>query len=352
MKILFFTIGTRLYPSSRTRVYGYLPYLEKEGIAFKVVNLVSPRRTEDNLQMKGGSSILKIHEKLYNLKNTLKVILLSGSYNIIFLQKVLLPKSLFNMVRAFNRRIVFDFDDAIYLTNGKFRDRFIHTISLSRVVITSNEFLAAKARPYNNNILVIPTSVEMDKYRLGDRDKTKNEFIIVWVGTPEASKYLDQMKDVFIKLTEAYKHKVKIRLIGLDKFTTGNHLADTHIELVRWSEDTEAYEISSADVGIMPLGADGWSLGKGGYKLIQYMAGGLPVISSRDGIGKKIVSDGVNGFLPADEMEWFDKISFLIRNRDIAEKMGMAAKRKAEGEYSYAANFRNLYNVLKKSVSE
>jgi len=93
--------------------------------------------------------------------------------------------------------------------------------------------------------------------------------------------------------------------------------------------------------------ADNWSIGKAGYKLIQYMGASLPVLSDANVVSEKIIDDGTDGFLLKDDTGWFDKFSLLIENRKMGEKMGAAGRKKAEREYSYKSNFRRFYDCLK-----
>ncbi|MFA5147270.1 MAG: glycosyltransferase family 4 protein [Candidatus Omnitrophota bacterium] len=348
MRILFFTIGTRVYPSSRVRVYGYLPYLEKEGVGYKIINLLSQRHTMNNLKMKKESAASFICERAVMAKQMARAVVSASRYDIVFLQKVLLPKTVLNAIGARNGRIVFDFDDAIYLSGDGSRYRFTDAVASSRAVIASSDFLAAKAVTYNKNVVVIPTSVETSRYRPKTPAGQDGPFVIVWIGTPEASKYLYGIRSVLIRLVKRYGDRITVKLIGLDEFKTGDVMTDRRIKLIRWSEGTEADEIASADAGIMPMDEDEWSLGKAGYKLVQYMAGGLPVLSSASGIAKTLVEEGVNGFLVKDEDGWFNRISFLISDRDRAGRMGLTGREKAETEYSYKANFGKFYSVLKR----
>jgi hypothetical protein len=91
------------------------------------------------------------------------------------------------------------------------------------------------------------------------------------------------------------------------------------------------------DIGIMPLTDTPWSRGKCGYKLIQYMACGLPVVASPVGVNTHIVEHGVNGFLAASDAEWRDALYKLARDPGLRQKMGTAGRLKVETDYSLAA---------------
>ena len=84
----------------------------------------------------------------------------------------------------------------------------------------------------------------------------------------------------------------------------------------------------------MPLPDTPWMRGKCGYKLIQYMACGLPVIASPVGVNAEIVEHGVNGFLAETSDDWFRAIQALIGNPELRRQMGAAGRKRVEERYS------------------
>src|SRR6056297_1871598 len=88
------------------------------------------------------------------------------------------------------------------------------------------------------------------------------------------------------------------------------------------------------DIGVMPLPDTPWMRGKCGYKLIQYMACGLPVIASPVGVNAEIVEHGVNGFLVGTDEEWKSALTILLKDPDLRRRMGREGRKKVEREYS------------------
>jgi len=88
------------------------------------------------------------------------------------------------------------------------------------------------------------------------------------------------------------------------------------------------------DIGIMPLPDEPWARGKCGYKLIQYMACGLPVVASPVGVNSEIVQHGVNGFLAQTEEEWAEAIQTLAESDKLRARMGEEGRRIAHTQYS------------------
>jgi len=114
----------------------------------------------------------------------------------------------------------------------------------------------------------------------------------------------------------------------------------------KWSLEEEPDDLRAFDIGIMPLIEDEWSTGKSGYKLIQYMATGIPCLASAVGVNKDIIEEGVTGFLVNGPQEWIEKLSILIENDGLRKSMGARGRQKAEKYYSYQANAVKLIDII------
>ena len=114
-----------------------------------------------------------------------------------------------------------------------------------------------------------------------------------------------------------------------------------------WNEATEIDDLLQFTIGIMPLKKDVWSEGKCGFKLVQYSALGLPSVTTPVGVNKKIVDQGLTGFLCESEGEWFSALKNLIENKCLRHELGDKGRKKMAAEYSIQANagvFLGLFN--------
>ena len=109
------------------------------------------------------------------------------------------------------------------------------------------------------------------------------------------------------------------------------------METKEWRLEEESGDLAGFDIGIMPLAEDPWTLGKGGYKLLQYMASGLPVVASPVGINAEIVVDGVTGYLAGTDEEWEEKLLALAADAELRSRMGREGRERVEAEYSLAS---------------
>ena len=182
----------------------------------------------------------------------------------------------------------------------------------------------------------------MDRYFVKLRDPFESRVCIGWIGTPNTWKA--SAEPVFEAL------KSTLRETGAHFRAIGAGLKNREInglEVIPWSEDSEVSEIQSFDVGIMPLHDDPWTQGKCGYKLIQYMACGLPVVASPIGVNKRIVQHGVNGFLAETEEEWRNALKTLIDRPELRRKMGAKGRELVQAQYSLQEWAPKLSNILR-----
>jgi glycosyltransferase involved in cell wall biosynthesis len=127
---------------------------------------------------------------------------------------------------------------------------------------------------------------------------------------------------------------------------------DVRVEILPWSEETEVALLQTCDVGIMPLPDEPWTRGKCGFKMIQYMACGLPVVASPVGVNKEIVEHGVNGFLAVTNDEWLTALSTLRDNPELRRKMGAAGRRKVEEKYCLQVTAPQYVKLLQSMIEK
>lgn len=336
MKILIFTKYTRKGASSRLRSFQFEEYLRTSGIEVVYSSFFSDKYLDEVYKK-------KTHNKLEFLRSIIKrAFQLFGVFRY---DKLVIEKELFPYMPAIAERILslvgikfmVDYDDAIFHNYDQSKNPIIRkflskkiqvVMRLAEVVIVGNEYLRSKAIEFNaKNVVIIPTSVDVKKYRV--RPPFSNENLIIgWIGSPITAKYLPFLKDTFTQLHERFK--IKLRWIG-----AGSSLGmGEFVEVLDWNEDREATDIMSFDVGIMPLTDNIWERGKCGYKLIQYMACGIPVVGTPIGINDSIIQNGVNGFKATSIHEWKSALETLLSDPGLRTRMGLAGRSIVEQEYS------------------
>jgi glycosyltransferase involved in cell wall biosynthesis len=273
-----------------------------------------------------------------------------SQYDIIFLQRKRFNQPRLGLLRKRARWIVYDFDDAVMYRNSKAKDpisrtrrrRFVQMIQASDFVIAGNEFLKKEVLPYNSNVEIIPTSIDLSRYTLKEEYHQEGPITIGWLGSSSTLKYLEPLLPIFDKI---YQKGQKIQLkIVCDQFLDAPNLP---IIKKRWSFEEEERDLKSFDIGLMPLVDDPWSWGKCGLKIIQYQGVGVPVVCTPVGINRDLVEDGVNGFWAKTPEEWEEKLCILIENHLLREQMGREGRKKVLEGYSVQASAPRLLFILK-----
>ena len=197
----------------------------------------------------------------------------------------------------------------------------------SWAVTAGNQYLANRAVVGGaKNIVIIPTVIDLERYEAKE-DYNSGKFIIGWIGSPSTYKYLLEIKEELAGF--ALQFDAEVIVIGA--FT--EEKTEMPFRYIPWKATTETQAIRSFDVGIMPLDDTPWSRGKCSFKLIQYMACGVPVIASPVGMNKEVVSNS-NGFLVNDSKAWGDLLSQYYYDLDLRELHGREGRMAVEKTYS------------------
>lgn len=324
MKVAFL-IHSLEVNSCRYRILQYLPYLKEKGID------VSTHFYKRNW----------VHK--LEFYNTL------GQYDILYVHRRLFPPLEFWYLRKKARKIVYDFDDALmYRSSGSKspysfsrRIRFAYMMKRVDFVIAGNQFLKSEVLPYNTNVEVIPTSVDLSHYSLKQGSHSEGPTMVGWLGSSSTLKYLKSLLPTFEKLYQEYPH-FQLKMV-CDQF-----LESDLVPMIkkRWSSEEEQSDLESFDIGIMPLSNDLWSQGKCGLKILQYYSVGIPVVCTPVGVNRDLVEDGVNGFWARDEEEWKKSIIRLIKEEGLRKEMGMKGRKAVEKAYSLKVNAPRILDVL------
>lgn len=246
--------------------------------------------------------------------------------------------------------VVYDFDDATFHQYNHHTSPLVrHLLArkleplLRQVSACScgNAYLKAYAVQYCSRSTIIPTVVDTTVFvpKLHSQPSS-GKVVIGWIGSPTTWTYVVSLVPVLRQLVD--EMDVVIRIVGAG----ANAAGIAEFEFVEWSEETEVSELQKMDIGIMPLPDEPWARGKCGYKLIQYMACGLPVVASPVGVNTEIVIHGENGFLATNDEEWRDSLVRLSTDPELCRAMGAAGRAKIEAEFSLKVHAPRLVELL------
>jgi glycosyltransferase involved in cell wall biosynthesis len=253
---------------------------------------------------------------------------------------------LLRTIRLLSKQLIFDFDDAIFQksdgspssTRAK---RFSAILTSVDQVWAGNSYLAEKAKNYCNKVTILPTSIAKSKYDV-ESPKPTEHIDLVWIGSSSTRKHLETIIPVLEDLALRIPN---LRLKIIADFTIQS--SELNIVEIPWNSKTEAEEISSAHIGIAPLPDNAFTIGKCGLKVLQYMASGLPVISSSTGVNKDLVTHGATGFLAESPEEWIEAIEKLATSPELRESMGQAGRQSFQNSFTLEATFQKMAATIK-----
>lgn len=269
----------------------------------------------------------------------------------VILQRKLLPGWAVSLLRRRVRRLVFDFDDAVWLRDSYspkgFDDpnraaRFRATIRACDLVIAGNDHLAAEAMRWVDptRVAVIPTCVDVGKYA-PTTGRVAPGVQLVWVGSSSTLRGLERFTPTLSAIGRAVPG-TRLKLV-CDRFLD---IPDLPVDRCPWDEATEAREIAAADIGIGWVPDDPWSRGKCGLKILQYQAAGLPVVANPVGVQTDLVRDGETGFRATTSEEWVNAVRQLAADPELRYRLGTAGRRQVEAGYSVEAGAKRWIRAL------
>lgn len=344
----------RLAASSRHRMYQYMPYLEKENIRCECHPLF------DDVYLKRYFSNKKrsVHAHIKYYIKRLWLLSRARKFDVVIIHTEILPyfwsfpEKILNWL---NVPYILDFDDALFhqydnhqlwLVRWLFGNKIASIMKGAQLVIAGNAYISSYANKIGVKCVeIIPTVIDYQRYVNTSRSDIENpKFIIGWIGSRSTSKYLEEIASSLANVCS--DDKASVRLIGSGDIK----LQDVPFEHISWDEETEIGLIKSFDVGIMPLPDELWERGKCGFKLIQYMACGLPVVASPVGVNADIIDSGVNGYLASTQEDWLKALITLRDNKDLRIQMGNEGKKKVQKKYCYQVTATRMAQIIKSVV--
>jgi len=297
--------------SYRVRIDALLPLLRKRGV-------------EPVVALRTGNPLA-----------TWRLLSSAGGYDAVILQRKMLEGWESRLLRHHARRTFYDIDDALMhfnrpvslLSRWRTKLRFRATVRGVDHVVAGNEYLADIFRARGKTATVLPTVVDPARYQIKQHD-TVSSVRLVWIGSHSTLPYVRQQLPA---LAAAARQVPGLRLVTIADQTLTD--APVPIDHHPWSADTEAASLVAGDIGIAPTPTDPWTLGKCGFKIVQYMAAGLPVVASPVGANAELVQEGITGFLPTSDDAWANAIAKLASDADLRRRMGAAGRRRVEERF-------------------
>jgi glycosyltransferase involved in cell wall biosynthesis len=354
-KILFicpYPVG--LAPSQRFRFEQYLRHLNEKG--FQTV--IKPFFSENTYRTlyQNRNLLLKIYGITESYFNRLLLLFHMHSFSFVFIHREATPLGPplmeWIIAKVFRKKLIYDFDDAICLTDKnkesrlarwlRCRSKVASVCKWSYKISCGNDYLAQYARHFNSSVMINPTTIDTENLHVPIRKNHNNQHVTIgWTGSHSTLKYLETIIGVLQLLEQRYPQVEFLVIADRDPA-----LPLQRYQFAKWSRETEITDLASADIGVMPMPDDDWTRGKCGFKALQYMAMQIPAVISPVGVNKQIVENGVEGFLCDSSDDWFRALEYLVLNPEKRMEMGAKGRQKVLRSYSVASNSANFLSLF------
>jgi glycosyltransferase involved in cell wall biosynthesis len=353
MKILFIVpYPTDKAPSQRFRFEQYYELLNEKGIDYDIKPFLS-NEIWDILYLP-GRFLKKAFGILGGLFKRFFLLFKLKQYDYIFIHREATPigPSFFEYFasRWLKKKIIYDFDDAIWIPNFSEANSFfsflkgygnVHKIcSYAYKISCGNEYLCDYAKQFNKNVVYNPTTIDTNNYHNRVKDQSGEEFVIGWTGSHSTIRYIGEIVPVLSKLEKKYTFTFRVISDFKPEFELNS------LEYVKWKKESEIEDLLGFNIGIMPLVNDKWANGKCGFKALQYMSLGIPALVSPVGVNSRIVDHGLNGFICDTPEEWETSIETLLKNRETLGEMSKQTRKKIINHYSVKSNSDNFIGLF------
>lgn len=339
-KVLFLTpYPPHCAPSQRLKFEQYYPFFEEQGVRVVVSPFVN--KALWRILYRKGHWLRKITLTSWGILRRLLDFIRAGRFDAVYLHLWAIPMGPPWFEEGLARRrlpLVYDIDDLVYLPQASqanlFMRRFRKENQIARImrvaqqVIVCTEYLRHFALRYNLHTIKISSTINTELYQPRSHHGQPQRITIGWSGSLSTSRYLHLLDSVLRELSRRFE--IRLLVIGDSEF----RMEGVKVEARPWKFERETADLGEMDIGLYPLPNEEWVLGKSGLKALQYMGMGVPVVASAIGAAREFIRDGDNGFLAGSWEEWIDRLSRLIGDPSLRQRMGLAGRATVEASFS------------------
>ncbi len=336
-----FAVGDETVASTRYRILAHLESLREAGFETEVSR--QARRPASRLLRLP----LRVFDELRDLAAT-------PGADLLLIQRRCYPPVAAKTLRARGLPIVFDVDDAVYLPSPteqqthkmmrRYRRNFDATAAIADLVLCGNRELATNVG--HQRTMILPTAIDCERFHPNAIGRTEDS-TVGWVGHSGSMPYLEALAEPLRWLAE--KHPGFRLVVVADR---PPRLDGVPVEFREWRLENEVSCFEGMRVGIMPLPDTLWNRAKCAFKLIQYMALGIPSVGSPVGMNKEVIRHGENGFLAKSATDWLICIDELLSQGEVARRIAAAGRRTVEEEYSLPIVSRRMITALDRVLED
>lgn len=342
MKILSLTLGGLEIPSSNFRLRCYYSFFQADGIDIQEINTKKVFKPQLLPIPKINAVVNIIGLKNFFVERNLKNFECSvQKADLIWVNKIL-KTELLSIVKKYNKKIILDIDDAIWIGD---KGIVQENLDIAHTVIVGNEYLKNEIKKrFSGNVVLIPTTVNINDYPKEKLKSAKNSFDIGWLGSSFTNEYLQEIAPAINDFL--YNHPDATFHIISSGFESLKMVFPKQTHFVEWKSEDYIRRLADFDVGIMPMPDIEWVKGKCSFKMLQYMAAHLPVIVSPYGMNAEVLEQGNCGLGAITNEEWLRAFEFMYEKTTEREALSRNGRKIVEEKYSTHSNYQLLKNTF------
>lgn len=336
LSVAAFTGGEHV-PSARFRIRQYIDILSSLGVSLDELPSKAGQYPPGSQFQRPVWLVQALLEKIFQIPR-------SRRYELVIIQRELIS-TILSIEPLLGKMRVLDVDDAIWVhPRGGFAGRLAEKCD---AVICGNKYLESYFSKYCQRTFVLPTAVDTDIFRPGNNEASQFP-VIGWTGTAGNLIELEAIEEALTIILDRFKN-ARLRIICNER-PRFSLLPNDRVDYICWSPSVEVSALQDLTVGIMPLRDTEWTRGKCAFKMLTYMACGIPVVTSPVGVNSEILAKSIVGFGARATDDWVDALSIILSDRDLAKAMGRAGRELIELEFSTRVLGARFADIIKSIV--
>jgi glycosyltransferase involved in cell wall biosynthesis len=348
-------------PSTRFRILQMVPALEELGVDVSFHSFLPPDAYARARAR--GAPLARLASVIDAFTRLRAVLDRAEAFDAVLVQRALAPvlnRTLLGELTARGVAIVYDFDDAVYLPQEGGR-RWLEAVRAPRrttealcrasaVVLAGNAHLAdfaASVLGSYDRVRVVPSVVDTTRFRPREPPAPGGAPpTLGWVGSASTLRYLEALAPALRELAARVPHRLLV-VAGAER----PRLPGVALEYRGWRAEEEVACVQEMDVGLYPLTENAWTLGKCGFKAVEYLACAVPCVASPVGVLQDIVRDGETGLHARTAADWVDACAHLLADGGARAAMGHAGRALVERAYSVDVAAPRVAEALRDAVA-
>ncbi|MBI2031213.1 MAG: glycosyltransferase family 4 protein [Candidatus Levybacteria bacterium] len=206
-------------------------------------------------------------------------------------------------------------------------------------------------QPKNENTAVVPNGVDLEKFKVISSDlETGGEKTILYIGDFKWVQNRDAIKWIIEKIWPSIKLKVKSEKLKVKLWVVGKNihndikkLAGSDIFFDENAPDDTSLIFQKVDLLLSPIRVGGGS----SYKILEAMASGVPVVTTRLGAGPLGAVEDKEIIVSENEKEIADQIIKLVTDEEFYKKISANARQLVEQKYDWKKVTKKLEDVYR-----